>query len=353
MSSSVLADHLSLRHGMTVEVIRLMMVGEQPAAGRPVVMDLNPLWRMSGLMASQRANRCDVALLRFDRHFPPQLVDEFLSDLAVPVILSVEDVGPEEPPETSLLGEWAGRVDIVVVPSQMARRRLEARTGTSANIEVIPQGSPWRAIALRTGPRRRILSWGFLAPGMGAERIIGALTRLEDLKPLPRFRLVGVADPTLSPGDAASYRTSLTRQAKQLGVLDQIEMVPLHQRPQDLADDMAQSDLVAVVYDSKTRSASRLLNEAVSTGRPVVATAFPGAVEMLSSGAGTTVGHNDEQGLADALRLYMTDEAEYLRAAAAASRLSPKLSCEEVARQFSQLVVGLDRKPELIAKRSL
>jgi glycosyltransferase involved in cell wall biosynthesis len=130
-------------------------------------------------------------------------------------------------------------------------------------------------------------------------------------------------------------------------------MVPLHQRPQDLADDMAQSDLVAVVYDSKTRSASRLLNEAVSTGRPVVATAFPGAVEMLSSGAGTTVGHNDEQGLADALRLYMTDEAEYLRAAAAASRLSPKLSCEEVARQFSQLVVGLDRKPELIAKRSL
>ena len=58
------------------------------------------------------------------------------------------------------------------------------------------------------------------------------------------------------------------------------------------------SNVVVLPYDSKDQVTSGVLVDAIAAGRPVVATAFPHAVELLSSGAGLVVDHDDPDAMA-------------------------------------------------------
>ena len=67
--------------------------------------------------------------------------------------------------------------------------------------------------------------------------------------------------------------------------------------------------VVVLPYDSTDQVTSGVLVDAIASGRPVVATAFPHAVELLGSGAGIVVGHDDPDALASALRRVLTAAA--------------------------------------------
>ena len=60
--------------------------------------------------------------------------------------------------------------------------------------------------------------------------------------------------------------------------------------------------VVVLPYDSTDQVTSGALVDAIASGRPVVATAFPHAVELLRNGAGIIVDHDDPDALAAALR---------------------------------------------------
>ena len=350
-AASDLSGALADRYGVAVDVIRLVSTGDDPALGPPVVMDINPESKVGALRAAERANRCDVALVVLDRHVPLDPVDVFMSQLEVPLVVVADDVDSTETERTMRLARWARRVDTVVVPSETARRRLQSQARDWNAVEVIPHGSPWRASPTRSGERRIILSWGFLTPNLGAHRVVNALSLLRDVDPPPRYRFVGVTDPGSSRERIARYRSQLEKEADRLGVAEQLEFLSLHSRRQ-LQREIEDSDVIAVVYDSRDRACSRLLNEAVSTGRPVVATAFPGAVEMLATGAGITVSHDDHEDLATALRVYMTDDAAYGRAAGVAAALSPALGWDQIAGRFARLLTRCARDPEVSADAS-
>ncbi len=349
-----LSERLARQHEYAVEVVRLVDLCDAPAAGHPVVMDLDARWHMSAELAARRINRCDAAVIQVDRHVPIDLIEGLVPSLEIPVILALDDVGPGGTVESRGWARLVSEAGTAVVPSQTARRRLQTQTRSGTRIEVIPHGSPWMAFEPRATPRRNILTWGFLSPGMGAERVIRALSLLADLDPPPRYRLIGVTDPGWSRREAASYRSSLTRLAQHHGVGDLLEMTPILQTRSGLRDEIGQCDLIAVVYDSRDQASSRILTEAVSTGRPVVATRFPGAVDLLSSGAGRTVAHHDDHAMADALRTFMTDDDAYLHAARAGTELSPGLNWETTTRKWATLLASqlglealVDMRPQI------
>lgn len=337
-----LARHLHGEYGFPVDVIRLVTSGERAPGGDPVVMDLDADWHLSAGFAARRVNRCDAVIVQVDRHIPLALIEDLLARVEGPAIISLDEVGPPGNDESRRLAGLAAEADVTVVPSETARRRLESEISGRARIEVIPHGSAWSPFALRKRSRRNILSWGFITPGMGAERVLRSMALLGDLRPSPRYRLVGVGDPGWSRGDVADYRLFLASEADRLGIGDGFEMIPMLHGHEGLRREIEWSDLIAVVYDSRDRACSRVLSEAVSTARPVVATEFPGAVELLSTGegagAGKTVPHDDDRALAEALRSYLTDDEAYLRASAAGSTSSAALSWSSVARQFATLV---------------
>ena len=88
-------------------------------------------------------------------------------------------------------------------------------------------------------------------------------------------------------------------------------------------------------YDSTDQVTSGVLVDAIACGRPVVATAFPHAVELLGSGAGIVVDHDDPDALASALRRVLTQPRLAGSMAAEARRLAPEMAWPVVAERVS------------------
>ena len=337
-AASSLADALA-RYGVTVEVIRLVQSGEASASGRPVVMDLNPSWSLSGHIAAIRANRSDVVIVELEHDPPMRFIDELTDRATVPVLLTLDEIPRSDTPLARAVATLTKNAFTVVVPSVSARERLREQTAGSIQAEVIPHGSTWSALEPPRGLRRRILTWGFLSPDVGAERVIRALALLDDVDPPPRYRIVGVCHPARPLDEAARYRDELRQTAEALGVGESVEFGAVLHTWQKLLDEVESSDVVAVMYDAVDRTASRIITEAVSAARPVVATRFPGAVELLGGGAGITVDHDDVFELAAAIRRLLTDDEAYLQAATAARSLSATLGWDSVAGRFVDLLV--------------
>jgi glycosyltransferase involved in cell wall biosynthesis len=72
-----------------------------------------------------------------------------------------------------------------------------------------------------------------------------------------------------------------------------------------------------------------------------VATAFPHAVELLSSGAGIVVPHRDATALGAALRRVLTEPGRVESMASEAARLAPAFGWPAVARQYGDLADDL------------
>ena len=90
-------------------------------------------------------------------------------------------------------------------------------------------------------------------------------------------------------------------------------------------------------YDSLDQVTSGVLVDAIAAGRPVIATEFPHAREMLQTGAGMVVPHRDPLALATALRLVLTQPGLLGSMTAEARRLAPMLSWAAVAERYADL----------------
>jgi glycosyltransferase involved in cell wall biosynthesis len=95
------------------------------------------------------------------------------------------------------------------------------------------------------------------------------------------------------------------------------------------------ADVVVLPYDSVEQVTSGVLIEAVAAGVPVVATAFPHAVELLTDGPGLVVPHRNPRALATAVRKVLSRPALYRDAAAATLRWPA------VAARYEALAEGL------------
>jgi len=102
-------------------------------------------------------------------------------------------------------------------------------------------------------------------------------------------------------------------------------------------------------YDTADQVTSGVLVDAIAAGRPVVATAFPHAVELLASGAGIVVDHDDPDALVSALRRLLLEPGLADAMGAEASRLAPTMAWSVVAGAYLGLGSRLLRKhPALV-----
>jgi glycosyltransferase involved in cell wall biosynthesis len=98
---------------------------------------------------------------------------------------------------------------------------------------------------------------------------------------------------------------------------------------------------VLLPYDSAEQVTSGVLIEAVAAGKPVVATRFPHAVELLSDGAGLLVDRHDPAAIAAALHRVLTDRDQAALMSRHAAALSPGLLWPAVAAAYRELAVSL------------
>ena len=197
-------------------------------------------------------------------------------------------------------------VDLAIVPSRSALDRL-VRGYTARNAVVVPHGAASNFSPLPGGNDHPIiLTWGLLGPGKGLEHAIDAVALLRGSVPGLRYIIAGRTHPNLCRDGRDPYRESLKELVRRDGVEDVVEFADgyrdwdaLHQLARDAA-------VVVLPYQSRDQISSGVLVEALAAGRPVVATRFPHAVELLGDGAGIVTDFDDAPALARALHAVLT-----------------------------------------------
>ena len=312
------------------------------SAGTDVVGHLVNGSDASVLAAADLLNQSDVAIVQHEYGVyggtDGDEVLRILDRLRVPSMVVAHTVLLEPSPHQREILVMAARMaGTLIVMSQAARRRLCTRFDIAPEkVTVIPHGATLPAGAARTHAQARptILTAGLIGPGKGIRRVIDALPALHGLASPPEYLVAGQTHPKVLAYDGESYREALAARARQVGVAD---CVSFDSSYRDVASQTALLRSAAVVvlpYDSTDQVTSGVLVDAVAAGRPVVATAFPHAVELLATGAGIVVDHDDPDALAEALLRVFTEPGLAAGMASEAARLAPSMSWPVVASAY-------------------
>jgi glycosyltransferase involved in cell wall biosynthesis len=234
------------------------------------------------------------------------------------------------------------------------RRLLQGYVVDPARVSVIPHGAPdnrraggprpERAASGRPGlvpPRPTIITWGLLGPGKGIEWVVEALAGLLDLDPEPRYLVLGETHPKVVEREGEKYRNGLMEQAKRAGVAHLLEFDDRYLSVAGLGRLIAGADVVVLPYDSREQVTSGVLVEALAAGKPVIATGFPHAVELLGGGTGLVVPHGDPAAIAAALRRVLTEPGLADQLSARAAAVAPQLLWPAVAQRYRVLAETL------------
>ncbi|HSV68364.1 MAG TPA: glycosyltransferase [Mycobacteriales bacterium] len=269
-----------------------------------------------------------------------------LDALRVPCVVVLHTVLTEPSPHQRLVLEAVvGRADAVVTMTAAAWDRLAVGYAVDMRkVSVIPHGAheptAGHGPVDRTG-RPTVLTWGLIGPGKGIEWGIEAMSSLAELDPAPRYVVSGHTHPKVLLREGEAYRDRLRAQVRRLGLGAMVTFDGRYRDAASLAELVRSADVVLLPYDSTDQVTSGVLIEAVAALRPVVATRFPHAVELLGGGAGLLVEHKNPTAIAAALRQVLTrgDLAAGMTRAAAAT--APTLHWPAVAERYRELAMRL------------
>ena len=239
----------------------------------------------------------------------------------------------------------------VVVMSETASARLLLRYDVEPNkVEVIPHGADalFAGPSLVTGNRPLLLTWGLIGPGKGLETVIEAFADLVDLEPRPRYLIAGATHPNVRASSGESYREGLFSMVRRLGLEDMIEFDNRYLDRKTLARLVRSADMVVLPYESVEQVTSGVLVEAIAAAKPVIATEFPHAVELLSGGVGVTVPHGDPAALSAALRPLLNDRASTTQMAKEARLLADGWYWPTIGQRFGSMMSGIAKADRLV-----
>lgn len=272
-------------------------------------------------------------------------VIDLIDAITVPLAVTLHTVRRDPTAgQAAIMQSLAERADLLVVMSEAAATRLTGLHGVDpARVAVIPHGANTRLSgpSITHGPRKIALTWGLLGPGKGLESAIEACAGLLDLDPPPRYIIAGATHPNVLRHSGEAYREGLMSLSRSLGVDHIVEFDNRYLDPAALATLVRSADVVVLPYESTEQVTSGVLVEAIAAGKPVVATAFPHAAEILATGAGVVVPHGDTAGLAAALGLIFTDSDARLAMGEQARRIASGWFWPTIGRRFSAAMADM------------
>lgn len=270
---------------------------------------------------------------------------DLVAGITVPTAVTFHTVLDDPTPnQRAIVDQLALAANRLVVMSETGSARLTNRYGVeSERIEVIPHGANvlFSGPSLASGERPLVLTWGLIGPGKGLESAIEAFGRLADLDPSPRYLIAGATHPHVREDAGESYRDGLIELTRDLGLDDVVEFDDRYLDRRTLARLVRSADVVLLPYVSTEQVTSGVLAEAIAASKPVIATSFPHAVELLSGGAGITTLHGDHSGLAEAIRMVLTDRIVRSRMGREARLLADGWFWPSIGRRFENLMTDM------------
>lgn len=305
---------------------------------------------VSALRATDVLNRHDVLIFQHEYGVyggvDGEDVLDVLHGMEIPIVSVLHTVlAAPTPHQRSVLQRIIDvSAAIVVLSRTAARTLLDGYLIDAGRVHVIPHGAaaPANAASERTGGGSpTVLTWGLIGPGKGIEWAIRALGQLRDLNPAVRYLIAGQTHPKVLAEQGESYRAMLRGLAEDTGVADQVVFDPTYREIGALTAMVRDADLILLPYDSTEQATSGVLVEAIAARRPVIATDFPHAKELLSGGAGLLVPHHDPATMAQAIRRVLTEPGLAESMTARCADLAPALGWPTVADEYRGLARAL------------
>jgi len=335
--------HSAIDEGWVVRLVDAPV----PGSGDEVVAQLITGDSASLRRAAVQLNQCDIAIMQHEYGVyggtDGSEILHLLDQVLVPCVVVLHTVLTHPTPhQRQVLESVIAKADAVVTMTKAARDRLAAGYAADmSKVRIIAHGAPALQATMadpvfRTG-EFTVLTWGLLGPGKGIEWGIEAMAMLRDLTPMPRYLVAGQTHPKVLLHEGDVYRDRLREQVRQAELGSCITFDDHYRNSSALASLVRSADVVLLPYDSTEQVTSGVLIEAVAAGKPVVATQFPHARELLAGGAGLLVPHRDPAAIAAALRSVITHRDVMTRMAAAATAAAPQLLWPAIAEQYREL----------------
>jgi glycosyltransferase involved in cell wall biosynthesis len=273
---------------------------------------------------------------------------DVMGAITVPMIVVLHTV-LEHPTahQAQVLMEICSRANRLVVMTESARSRLLSTYPIDeSSVSMIPHGALLASNLgmrpeKRAHDRTRLLSWGLLGPGKGIENVIEAIAALNRRGHPVEYVIAGMTHPKVIAWQGDIYRTSLVEQARAAGVAHLVSFDRTYRGPAELTRYISTFSLVVMSYQSTDQVVSGVLVDSIAAGRPVIATAFPHAVELLSAGAGIVVAHGDRAALVDAIALASGSPAVLAEMSKRAAALAPAHSWSTVGSSYVEECLAL------------
>ena len=333
-------------------VARLMEVA-RPGSASDGLTDIVHGDAATAARSTQLLNDCDVVIVQHEFGIyggrDGDDVLTLLAQLEVPTIVVLHTVLVEPTThQRQVLEAVVAAATAVVTMTQTARDRLAVGYQVDmGKVSIIAHGAPEQSSSpptlnpvFRNG-QATVLTWGLLGPGKGIEWGIEAMSHLQDIRPAPRYHVAGHTHPKVALREGEAYRDSLGRRIQRLALNGVVQLDGHYRDASSLAELVSTADVVLLPYDSTDQVTSGVLIEAVAACKPVVATQFPHAVELLSGGAGVVVPHRDPTAIADALRRVLTQRDVAASMSDAARVAAPQLRWSVVAQKYRELATRL------------
>lgn len=199
-----------------------------------------------------------------------------------------------DPDQRRVFAEIVDRADRLTVMNHMAIDFLQALYGAHYDqIVLIPHGI--HDIPFTDPPARKsrlgvvgpvLLTFGLLSRNKGLETAIDAMAEIVRERPVVTYVIAGRTHPRIVESEGESYRRSLQGRVRRLGLEDNVLFIDKFADLSDLVGYLQETDIFVAPYLNPDHMTSGVLAYAAGAGKPIVATPFLHARELLADGRG-------------------------------------------------------------------
>ncbi|MBI4720768.1 MAG: glycosyltransferase family 4 protein [Chitinivibrionia bacterium] len=270
-----------------------------------------------------------------------------LRDLNRPLVVTCHTVIKETTPvQKEVFTEIAALATKLVVMSDRAVRFLQDIYGIDKNkIVVIPHGihdvpfvdPSYYKDQFSVEGRRVLLTFGLLHRNKGIEYMLQALPPVVARHPKTMYVVLGMTHPNVLRHEGESYRLSLQRTVRELGLEQHVLFHPRFVELNELLEYLGAADICVTPYLNLDQITSGALAYAMGSGKAIISTPYWHAEELLADGRGVLVPLQDSKALTDAVMSLLDDEVALSAMRKKAYTYSRHMVWSNVARAYINL----------------
>ncbi len=242
-----------------------------------------------------------------------------LNRLNVPVITTLHTIlsDPDHAYHKSLLDICNASYKIITMNERGISMLRDTYGVSGKKVQLIPHGIPdlpfvdssYYKHKFGMDGRKMILTFGLLSKNKGVEVMVKAMPTIIQAEPSALYVILGMTHPSVLKHEGESYRFSLQRMVKELGLQEHVIFHNRFVSDEELSNFLCSADIYVTPYLNREQLTSGTLSFAVGTGKAVVSTPYWAAMELLAKGRGKLVKFGDSKQMTEAIVEILQDDS--------------------------------------------